>query len=131
VVIGLLWAIVLFGVLASTPFLAANLIAIQALVWLTSKGRLPRRSHLVAVALVWFSVTMAIYYFDPEPLPRATITTASGTIRGDLIAFTDSAWYVASGKNRIRAVPVDKVESSRLETRSNAENEKVFELIFG
>jgi hypothetical protein len=80
--------------------------------------------------MLWLTVAMGLNYYNPDPLPLVTVETDSGALRGDLITATDSAWYVATGKDRFRGIPVSRVESSKLKSRDDPDSPTLYELIF-
>jgi hypothetical protein len=80
--------------------------------------------------MLWLTVAMGLNYYNPDPLPLLSVETDSGTVRGELITSTDSAWYVATGKDRFRGIPVSRVESSKLKSRDDPDSPTLYELIF-
>jgi len=106
----LAFAIIVGGFLVSYP-IGAGLVA-AGLIWLAgTKTELPSADVRLALYIVVSVGVIANGIIGAPSLASARVTTNAGPVTGQLIALTETAWYVTTDRGAIKPIPVDRVQS--------------------
>jgi hypothetical protein len=129
VVLGLSILIVLLIGTVAAYLLVAQ---VTLITWFSSTAHLRRRMYLAGVVTVGVATLLVLNYLDPDPLPKASITTERGDhVGGSLIAATGDTWYVAIADQHFVAVRADEVRKATVESLKDEDEESVFEQVTG
>lgn len=109
------------------PFLIA---AACCLVW----GLRRRGSPGAAVAAIVSALIIAMAideYADPGPLPRATLVTDAGTVRGSLIVLTPDVYVITQRQHSLRSIPTSQVKGATVVTPRRHRTRSIVRIVFG
>jgi len=126
-------AVLIIGAVLLPPVYAVGYLAL-GLLYGVAAPKLFRHGQTVVwyalLGLVTAGPWVANYYVNPPVLPKATVVTKTGVVRGSLITFNGDRYVLSARRGSFQSLPAAEVRSVTVQGQKRPKQESVLDLLF-